>query len=68
VIGFLADTLPAAIGTRFFQNTFGYSLNPPTNDIPTLTEWGIILQFVLIGFVGFFLLRRHRRHSHNEAV
>jgi hypothetical protein len=67
VIGFLADTLPSADGQRFFQNEFGFALNPPGAGIPTLTEWGIILQFVLIGLAGFYLIRRRRRHSHNEA-
>ena len=59
LLGFLADTLPSADGQRFFENLIGTALTGTTN-IPTLTEWGMIIFFVLITGVALVNLKKRR--------
>jgi len=60
LLGFLADTVPSADGQRFFENAIGSALTGGgTANIPTLTEWGVILFFLLI--VGTALIHFKKR-------
>jgi hypothetical protein len=64
LLGFLADTVPVADGQRIFQNDISYVLtSAPPVSVPTLSEWGMIILFGLLGLTGFMVIKRKLGHA-----
>jgi hypothetical protein len=60
LLGFLADTLPAADGQQFFENAIAAVLQEELESIPTINEWGMIIFSLLMAGSAILIIRRRK--------
>jgi len=46
--------------TSGFEGEIGFMCGPPPRNIPTLSEWGLIVMAGVLGIVGFMVMRRRK--------